>query len=595
MPDQNGRPDVLIVGAGPVGLSAALQLGRAGASVQLLERRTGPSDQPRAHVVNARTMELFRSWGIADAIRGDGLAPELAASFGWVTEIRGEEFATIDYIDAETFERYSPETLCSCPQDLVESRLRAAALNSGQVRIEQGREVVGFRTIEETTGTVGEVDVRDTDGATRTLRARFVIAADGASSPMRRLAGVAMERSVPLDRRLNVYFYADLTPYTRRRPHILWFVHNVATQGVLIPFDGARRWVYSVDLADGETVGDYDEQRCLDLVRAAAGDRGLTIDLRARMSWTLDMGVAARFRAGPLFLVGDAAHRFPPTGGFGMNSGIQDSHNLAWKLDLVLRGLAEESLLDTYEGERRPVAVFNAAQSTLNAEQQMGADASLNTPETLALLASPEGAALRAGIAANLSRIRDQFHNLGQQFGHVYRGAGLVDDGSPPRDSTISEYRTTARPGARAPHARLRTADGARSDVSTIELVTGGWTVLVAGDPRDWRAGARHAAQQHGVRLDVHGIGSTPAGADHADYVDAETPGNWRELYEVAEGGAVLIRPDGHVLARWHEQPPNPAAALSGALTATLTPDRGKPAAEIAAFRQIARPHRIGK
>ncbi|MTD54977.1 FAD-dependent oxidoreductase [Amycolatopsis pithecellobii] len=561
--------DVLVVGAGPVGLATALQLGRAGAKVRVLERRAGPSDQPRAHVVNGRTMELFRSWGLAEAVRADGLPPDLATTFGWVTEIGAEDFATIPYVDDVTAERCAPETLCSCPQDRVEARLLAAVSDLDTVTISQGHEVVAYRAVGSGGGVLGEVDVLGPGGARATARGRYVIAADGASSPMRRLAGIRMERSVPLGRMLNLYFFADLTPFTHRRPHILWFVHNPKTQGILITLDGARRWVYSIDLGDGETEDDYGPERCEAVIRDAVGDDKLEIDLRARLTWSLDMGVAERFRNGPLFLVGDAAHRFPPTGGFGMNSGIQDGHNLAWKVDHVLRGLAGDALLDTYEAERRPVAVFNATQSMLNAEQLQEASAFLNAPETLALLGSPEGAGLRAGIHANLQRTREQFHSLGQQFGHVYRGEAVVADGSPAKDSTITEYRMTARPGARAPHARLDAADGSRRGVSTVDLVTGEWTVLAAGDARPWRAGV----VPPGLTLRVHGIHSRPtADAEPGDFVDAGDPGYWQELYEVDDGGAVLVRPDGHVLARWARPPGDPATAVADALASVLTP-----------------------
>lgn len=566
--DPPDDPDVLIVGAGPVGLSLALALGKTGTVVRVLDRRTGPTDQPRAHVVNARTMELFREWGVAEGIRADGLDPSLATSFAWVTSVAADEFATLDSVDDATAEWCSPEFLCSCPQDLVERRLRAAAEATGNVHLDGGHEVIGYRQVDHDRG---EVEVRGPDGRTTRHQARYVVAADGASSPLRRMAGVVMERSMSLGRMLNINFHADLPPFTRFRSHVLWFVHNPATQGTLITLDGQNRWVYAIDLPASETADDYDDERCAAIVRAAVGTDDLKIDVRARLAWTMDMGVAERFRTGPLFFVGDAAHRFPPHGGFGMNSGIQDAHNLAWKLNLALRGLADDALLDTYDAERRPVAVLNATQSMENARVQQEAQMFLNAPETLALLGSPEGTELRAGIEASVAQTAPQFHSLGQQFGHVYSGAAVVDDGSPARDSTIADYQRTARPGARAPHVRLDSAGDGPTGLSTVDLVAGGWHVLVAGDAVLWRTTAPQEPA-----LQVHGVhpAATSRADPSADLVDATEPGHFAAVYELEEGGAVLVRPDGHVLARWTQPPVDAATELLAALDAVLSANR---------------------
>jgi putative polyketide hydroxylase len=552
--------DVIVVGAGPVGLSTALQLGRAGASVRVLERRPTHSHLPRAHVVNSRSMEIFRGWGITGGLRADALPSEMARAFAWVTSMRGKEFARIENIADEILDRHTPELLCSCPQDRVEYRLREAIASLPSVSVDLGHQVVGYQELRDGAA----VRVHRADGSAEQVRARYVVAADGGRSPLRAMAGVEAVTMTSVRRMLSIYFHAELSQYTRRRPFILWFVHNEQTQGITITVDGIDRWVYSREVDLDATVGQFSDEYCLELVRAAVGVPDLEPDIRARQVWDQDMAVARAFRVGPLFFAGDSAHRFPPTGGFGMNTGLQDSHNLGWKMALVLSGLADESLLDTYESERRPVAMINARQSMVNAEQLVEGDAMLNRPDTLRLLTLPEGAELRAGLAAGIRRHSTMFHALGQMFGYAYEGPGIIDDGSPPLPPTIETYVPTARPGARAPHVWLGDGDGRR--VTTVDLVADGFTILADTTAEPWRTAATAATATFCVGVKTFAIAPTAPG----ELVDVGDPGTWRETYQLEESGAVLVRPDGHVLARWRALPDDPAHEVASALSALL-------------------------
>lgn len=543
--EHNSHVDVAIVGAGPVGLSAAIDLARRGRSVAVIEQRETPSTQPRAHVINARTMELFRQWGVADTVLAVALPSHLATSFGWLPNIAANTLATLDYVDEDTAESNSPERLVSCAQDLIEGALREELSRHPSAQLSFGTRVTGLDQTAE--------GVRlATDGGT-TIDARFVLAADGANSTVRDLVDAGLTRSAALGTRANIYFRSDLTEATRSRPYILWFIMSAETQGIFIALNGVDRWVYSVEVPEGTDVtGVFTEEYCTDLLRTAIGVPELEPEILSVLPWRVDMAIADRWRVGDVFLVGDAAHQFPPMGGFGMNSGIQDAHNLAWKLDAVLSGQADAALLDSYEPERRAVAVLNAERSMENARNQQEAAAQLADPQVLRLLALPEGEELRGHFAAGVSQQKEEFHSQGQIFGTVYESSAVIGDSVAAPISTVAQYLPTSAPGARAPHIRLRGRDD--ESVSSVHLVEG-WTLFSAGEA--WPVPEGVAAY---AIADTAGSG--------AEYVD-ET-GRWDETYAIPRGGAVLVRPDGHIAARWIAAPEDRANAVAEALGQVL-------------------------
>jgi hypothetical protein len=262
-----------------------------------------------------------------------------------------------------------------------------------------------------------------------------------------------------------------------------------------------------------------------------------------------------------VFLAGDAAHRFPPHGGFGLNSGVQDTANLAWKLVAVLRGQAGDALLDSYEAERKPVAELNAEQVTVNT-RRLQETGWLSDRFDLGAIERPEGAELRAAIADAVPRQREQFHSLGQQFGMIYESSAVVPDGRPPVRSTIADYRMTSTPGARAPQVWLTAADGRR--LQTLDLIDGGFTLLAGSDGDGWMAAAATLRSMRDLPLSAYRV------AEDGDLCFTDS-GSFGQSFEVERGGAVLIRPDGHVGFRARARPGDPAEALSKALTRILS------------------------
>ena len=533
---------VLIVGSGPAGLTAAILLADLGVPAVLVERNPGTTDHPRAHVINTRTMEIFRGIGIADGVHAAGLAPEAYERILWKRTIAGEELGalTMDLDRAAGRAAASPTRIASCAQDRVEELLRAAAERRG-CDLRYGVEVVGY--VQDDDGVT--VALRTAGGET-TLRARYVIAADGASSPTRRLLDVAMQGIPPLATLVGIYFEADLARWVGDRPGLLYFLMNSAAPGIVIALDGRTRWIYHrLQFEDR-----LEPEAAAAAVRLAVGVPDLDVTIKSIRPWTMTAEVAERFRVGRVFLAGDAAHRFPPTGGFGLNTGVQDVHDLAWKLARVLDGTAPATLLDSYERERRPVAQSNTDWSVRNFLEGGSAVGPGNLMATAQIEAGgPDVPAVLAQLQRDIDAERDHFDALGQDLGFVYEEGALVPDGSalPVVADRAAEYVPNARPGSRAPHCWLRR--GAER-ISILDLFGRAFVLLVPEGARAWIAAA---AERDGDGFRCVRIG--PRG----DYDDED--GAWRELYGVGPEGAVLVRPDGHVAWRMHAGPVGEAEA----------------------------------
>jgi putative polyketide hydroxylase len=527
--------DVLVVGGGPVGLTASILLSRLGVSSLLVERHPGTSIHPKARGINARTMEIFRQCGVEDAVRAAGLPPGRAKFIVWARSLAGEELERrIPGRAREEAIQLSPVGNCLCAQDDLEPVLRRHAESLAPDGVRFDTELTRFE--QDASGVTATL--REPAGDRR-VRARYLLAADGARSHVRETLGIALHGTPALYRSINILLNADLTPWVAHRPAALYFIEQPGLKATFLTINGVNRWGFLINNLPPD--GDGDEctpARCAAAVRQAAGVPDLAVEILGAVPWVAAAQVAERYRRGRVFLAGDAAHHMPPTGGFGLNTGVQDVHNLAWKLAAVLHGGAGPALLDSYEDERLPYGRAITEQSLINA-RSLGRGAPGEVPA--------------------VARGRPEFLNeLGMIFGATYESSAVVPDGSPPPkvDNPITEYRPSARPGSRAPHAWLERG-GARC--STLDLFGRGFVLLSAGDGAAWR----EAARAGDAPLEALTIGP---GGDLGD-----PDGRWREAWEIEAGGAVLVRPDGQVAWRSRGAVPEPGAELRRVLRRVLS------------------------
>lgn len=540
---------VLVVGAGPAGMTCALLLSRLGIPSRIVERRATPQSAPAAHVVNARTFEIFRAAGVdMRAIAAACKDPADAGQVRWVTTLAGEEIGRLRYEQqGEDALAFTPTPLRNLSQHRLEPILLDELRRCANIDIAHGHE---WESAEQDSAGVTS-RIRDhAGGAVYEVRSRWLIGADGAASPVRKLLGIQPIGPDRLQSFVMIHFEANLRALVGHRPGVLYWTTAPGSIGTFVAHDIDSTWVYMHPWdPDHESVQDYSEGACADIVRRAMGTDAYPFTIRTIRTWTMTAQVAERYRARRIFLVGDAAHRFPPTGGLGLNTGVQDAHNLVWKIAAVEAGWAPDALLDTYEVERRPVAQHNADVSLSNA---------MRLGEVYQALASevPAGDAVRAAIANQA----EHFDMLGLQLGFVYESGAVAHEGhdTPARASSIRDYVPSACPGARVPHAWV-TWTGVR--ISTLDLFAYDRFTLVVG-PR----GQRWAnTTTRAVPLDCIVVGR--------DVTDAD--GHWMKLLGIDADGAVLVRPDQHVGWRSQHGVADPAAALARALDVILAQTNG--------------------
>jgi putative polyketide hydroxylase len=560
---ENLKVDVVVIGAGPVGLTAAHLLQKLGISSVVFERNKSTSFHPRGHVVNARTMEIFRQIGVEDAVADVSLPIHRHAGVGFMTSLAGDELGVIWTREgAKPTEQElssSPSLKRSCPQDELEPVLRIALERAGPAGIVCfGHEIVEIGQESDS------VRLRwiAADSSEGMVEAKYVIAADGARSFVREALGVKMSGG-SMGQQIGVYFRADLTPWLRDRPYLLWWIYNAKTTGVFISLDGRTRWTYNFAYGQEEARSDFTTERCEAIIRAAVGAEDVEIDIQSILPWRMQARVAEQFRIGNVFLAGDACHPLPPTGGQGMNTGVADVHNLVWKIAYVLSGGAPRELLSTYEPERIPVGRFNVEQSKRNAEKMANSGLAgmlANDKDVSSKIEGPEGHGVRERLAREIPKQREHFDYPGQNLGVAYDSPIIVGDGTPPVPMTIDRYTPSARPGSRAPHFWLMD-DG--MEVSSLDLFDySGFTLLAGKDGEPWADAFTGVMAQMGLRGRAYRIGAPghPAARD----------GDWLDRYELLESGAVLVRPDGHVAWRSRAGAADPVAILQAALHQAL-------------------------
>ena len=579
----NVQVPVLIVGGGGAGLTASMLLSKLGVESLLVSALPTTSILPKAHVLNQRAMEILTDAGVAAEIYRRGTPAEnmrhtaYYAGLAGPDPVYGRQVGRLEAWGAGGLDgdwaSASPCRQANLPQIRLEPILKrgAEALAPGGVRFHH--ELVDFaQDAEGVTATVLDKD----SGGRYVVRARYLLACDGGRTVGPRL-GVELEGPRDMFRVVSVYMSADLSRFARD-PDVLirWlWLPDLGLMGTLVPMGPdhwgpeSEEWVFHLNYENQDTRA-LDDAQVVENMKLALGLPDLDPKVHVVSRWSIEGILADRFRVGNVFLVGDAAHRHPPTGGLGLTSAIHDAHNLCWKIAAVLAGHAGDALLDSYEAERRAVDGRNVQRSLENGinharvAQAIGIERDDRDANLAAL-----GSALRDGphrhaVLAAIATQSMEFREHAVEYGYSYASSAVVGDGTPPPagGDEIRLYVPGTRPGAPLPHAPIEGADGER--LSTLDLVAPGRFVLIAGEEgAAWRDAALSLAAERALPLDAVRIG-------HLDGEFRDPRCAWLRRREIGPRGALLVRPDRFIAWRSLGAAADPAAELGRTLAQVL-------------------------
>lgn len=583
----NIETDVLVVGSGPAGGTAALALATYGIDHIVVTQWGRLVRTPRAHITNQRAMEILRDFDLEDEAMLYGTEQELMANNVFCESLAGEELGRLyswgnhpnrmaDYTLA------SPTAHCDIPQNFMEPVLIGNATQRGSIIRYNTRYLSHTQDEYGVTATV----VDRITNETYDIRAKYLIGADGGNSKVADDAGLPFGGQMGVRGSMNIVFDADLSRYVAHRPSVLYWVMQPGSDvggigmglvRMVRPWD---KWLLLWGYDINEGAPEVTDEMAIELVHKLVGDDTIEVTIDSTSVWTVNHSYAEDNMKGRVFIVGDAAHRHPPSNGLGSNTSMQDSYNLAWKLAHVLKGFADPSLLESYREERLPVAkqIVDRANKSIDEFgpifDALGLLSTEDPEEMKANMAkrkenTPEAAKQREALRKAIQFKSYEFNCHGVEMNQRYQSQAVVSDSTPmppyQRDEELY-YQATTWPGAHLPHVWLRKHEQGDHIVSTLDLAGQGRFIVLTGiGGEGWAEAAKTIGEATGMDIDAYIIGP---GRDYQDIY-----GEWPDVNEISESGCLLVRPDMYIGYRSQDIASDPLDALCGALGQIL----GKP------------------